>query len=163
MTDCVFCGEPHPQLECPLFGKTEDYLGRYAPAPPDANTPPEEPSSSSLPPTQFEQIYGKEAEPLLMDVLDGPDEFRPEQRELALLLASGEKKLEELTGEERDILNGITHRMAYGTPPPPKPAIMPRPAGVHTQFEMENFENEFMPPADKRDWPISPDDPEGQP
>ena len=164
MTNCVFCGGQHDNTDCPMFGKTDAYLNAFAPK---ALPLPEEPSRSSLPPTQFEELFG--AEPgLLADVADGPPEYwTPEQQALALKILAGESDLRPANNEDRRILDGIAEQMATlkdprGKPPATLPTPIYRPPGVHTQAEMENFEEEYQPPVAKRDWPLSPDHPEGE-
>lgn len=140
-----------------MFGTTDQYLQAHAPR---ADIPPEELPSSSLPLTQFEQMFGRGAEPLLGEVMDD-DRFSPEQRQLALEIAGG-RKLSALTPEDHAQLDDITQQMvtmpAKKDPPPPPPRKAPY---ISTRAEMENFEEEFMPPVVKKDWPISPEDPEG--
>lgn len=156
---CVFCGaEDHDSGSCPMFGTTDSYLKAFAPR---ADASPEEPVRSSLPSTQFEQVFGPGAEPLLGEVMDD-DRFSPEQRQLAMEIAGGVRNLHELTPEDHAHLDDITLQMmtqpAKKDPPPPPPRKSPY---ISTRAEMENFENEYMPPVEKRDWPLSPFDPEG--
>lgn len=151
---CFVCGGNHAYHECDLMKPPTP------PAPPTMLPPPEEPPSSSLPVTRFEELFGEGAWPLLQDVIDqDPQLWTTEQRELAMRILNGERVR---TSEERNILDEITGllagpRRAVKT----KPVIIPRPAYVRTRAEMENFEEEYQPPPEERDWPLSPDDPEG--
>jgi len=144
-----------------MFAKTEVYLQRYAPGPPTIIPPPTDATASSLAPTQFTELFGEDAEGLLQDVLEG-DEWTPAQRELAIHVLGGDKKLGELTGEERGVLDEITQQLMAPKPPAPKPPAPVRPSWIATQAEMESFPEEYQPHPSKRDWPISPDDPEGE-
>jgi hypothetical protein len=142
-----------------MFGKTDAYLKAFAPK---ADPPHEEPPSSSLAPTQFEELFGEGAEPLLQDVLERPDVFTKDQQDLAMAILGGTKSVRGANNEDRSHLNEIAQQLAFLKPPAPQaPATIPRPAYVRTRAEMENFEEEYQPPPEKRDWPISPDDPEG--
>ena len=161
MTDaCVFCGATdHDNRTCPMFGSTKTYLQTFAPK---VDSPPEEPPRSSLAPTQFEELFGEGAEGILQDVLDRPDVFDREQQELALAVLGGTKSVRGANNEDRSVLNEIARQLAYLKPPPPQaPAIIPRPSYVRTRAEMESFGEEYMPPPSQRDWPLTPDDPEG--
>jgi hypothetical protein len=77
----------------------------------------------------------------------------------------GDNDFSILNPGERTTLDDISQRLAaHGgrvPPPPPKPKPLPRQQGIHTRAEMETFEQEYDPPPSARDWPISPDDPEG--
>lgn len=147
-----------------MFGDTKTYLQAHAPAPPDHTTPPEEPRSS-LAPTQFEQLFGRETG-LLLDVMDDDTgQFSPEERELARDIVVGDNDFSILTAGQKDMLDRIgLHLASYGGRPAPKvepPKKLPMQQGIHTRAEMETFEQEYDPPPSARDWPISPDDPEG--
>ena len=140
-----------------------------APSPPfPVNLPGSEAPAPPLPPTQFEQLYGRGAEGLLQDVSDGdPEEWSNEQRELALRIIAGITTIDSANNEERRILDDIARKMALSKPKPPQlPAKLPvrdlRPSYVRSQEEMENFPEEYQPPPEQRDWPISPDHPEGK-
>lgn len=100
-----------------------------------------------------------------MDVAEDTTGFYgPDERELAwsLMMDGG---FDKLTGEQRDLLDAIALRHASVggkiPTPPVAPVIKIRTPGIHTQQEMETFEEEYDPPPSRRDWPISPDDPEG--
>lgn len=110
------------------------------PTPPGVNTPKEEPSRSSLAPTQFEELFGEGAEGLLQDVLDRPDVFSGDQQDLALAILGGDKTVSAASGEDRTRLDEIARQLAFLKSPPPKaPAKIPRPAYVRTREEMEDF------------------------
>jgi hypothetical protein len=158
-TICFLCGEIHPWNECPK-------MEARPPAPPFPVELPKPPEvAASLPPTQFEQLYGQGAESLLQDVVDGdPELWDQEQRELSLKILAGLTTLKTRDLEERRILDEIGHRMAFAPATKkeqPKVVIDTRPPYVRSQEEMETFENEYMPPPSERDWPFSPDHPEG--
>jgi hypothetical protein len=154
---CFICGGNHPHHECDLIQPPRP------PAPPTTTPPPEEPPGSSLPITRFEELFGEGAEGLLQDVIDqDPQLWTADQRELAFRILGGDRELRSLTSEERSILDEITGHLAGPRRTVERaPATIPRPAYIRTQAEMENFEEEYQPPPEKRDWPFSPDDPEG--
>lgn len=168
MTSCLFCNGDHDSSACPMFGKTKEFLATYAPT-----TKPtlQEPSSSSLAPTQFEELFGRGAEPLLMDALDDPD-LTAEQQELAREIAGGSKRMDELTPEDHRQLDEITLRLVHGgsrqdhVDPPP---VRRRPAYVSTREEMENFRDidgpgdPSQPAADPFTSVNHPEDPASEP
>lgn len=132
MTDyCFACGGDHSYQECPSL---------QPPKPPSMSTTPEERSRSSLPPTQYEEMYGEGAEGLLLDVLDRSDEFNEDQRNLARLILSGSETISSLDAADRERLDVIGRQLAQLEPreePIPEKPI--RPAYVRTREEMENF------------------------
>ena len=117
-----------------------------APSPPfPVNLPGSEAPAPPLPPTQFEQLYG----------------------ELALRIIAGITTIDSANNEERRVLDDIARKMALSKPKPQQPAAtLPvrdvRPPHVRSQEEMETFTEEYQPLPKDRDWPISPDHPEGQ-
>ena len=119
-------------------------------------------------PVDTEQLYGRGAEGLLQDVSDGdPEEWSNEQRELALRIIAGITTIDSANNEERRVLDDIARKMALSKPKPQQPAAtLPvrdvRPPHVRSQEEMETFTEEYQPLPKDRDWPISPDHPEGQ-
>lgn len=144
-----------------MFAKTEVYLKRYAPGPPTIIPPPQDATASSLAPTQFTELFGEGSEEMLQDVLDG-EEWSPAQRALATHILGGEKSIKELTGEDRAVLDDIAHQLVAPRPVAPPPPTPTRPSWVATQGEMESFPNEYQPHPSQRDWPMSPDHPEGE-
>jgi len=145
-----------------MFGKADAYLNRYAPRPPEVGPPPDAPASS-LPPAQFVQLFGEGAEGLLQDVLEG-DEWTPAQRVLAMDILNGDRSISELQGEDRAVLDEISQQLAHAPAQrkePEAPKVV-RPSWIATQNEMESFPNEYHPHPSQRDWPMSPDDPEGE-
>lgn len=142
MTNCPFCAGLHESSSCPLFGKTEEYLKACAPSP---HPPAPEPPSSSLAPTQFEELYGQGAEPLLLDALEDPD-LTPGQQDLAQELAYGTKQISDLSPEEREELDVVTRKLVYPTPAPAAREAPVRPGYVSTWQEMEE-----TPPEGGRD------------
>lgn len=169
MTDqiCFLCGETHPWNECPK-------MEARAPAPPFPMDLPGPPAPvTPLPPTQFEQLYGRGAEELLQDVTDGdPEDWSNEQRELALRILSGITSISTANNEERRVLDDIARKMAFSKTPAQKAQAKlqeaqsrlrdVRPPHIRSQEEMEHFPEEYQPPPAERDWPISPDHPEGK-
>ena len=146
---CPLCGEDdHDQKDCYLLGDTATYLGRLAPRPPGVDDEPGEPKGSpSLPKTQFEELFGKGAEPSLIDAIDDED-YSVEERQLAVEILADLKHIDALSPEDRDTLDGIALRMA--TAPAKKPARVDppkavRPAGVHTWQEMQEEGDEDAP------------------
>lgn len=135
MTDfCFICGGEHPHTTCPSM------LPPAPPRPPDFNQTPEERPRSSLAPTQFEELFGEGAEGLLLDVLDRPDIFDEDQRDLALAVLNGEERIDSLNDESRQRLDEIGRHLAYLEPyVPPKEGEDARPAYIRTREEMENF------------------------
>lgn len=159
---CFLCGEIHPWNECPK-------MEARAPAPPFPMDLPGPPAPVvPLPPTQFEQLYGRGAEGLLQDVTDGdPEDWSNEQRELALRILAGVTSIQAANNEERRVLDDIARKMALSSPKPKQPADklpkrVVRPPHIRSQEEMETFPEEYQPPPAERDWPISPDHPEGK-
>ena len=109
------------------------------PAPPSVN-PPEEPPSSSLAPTQFEELFGEGAEGLLLDVLDRPDAFDEDQQDLARSILNGDEAIASLDEEGRTRLDEMGRHLAFLEPyAPPEPEEIARPAYVRNQSEMEDF------------------------
>lgn len=108
---CMFCKGEHELKECPHFADTKTYLREFAPR---HDTPPPARKRASLAPTQFEQVFGAEAETLLQDVLDHPQDFGNDEVNLAWQILGGMKKLKDLNQDERDLLDHITHRMIGG-------------------------------------------------
>ena len=140
MTDCLFCGKQHDYRDCPMFGTTEKYLNTYSPK--AEVTSEERPVRSSLPITQFEEIFGKEAEPLLLDVVDGEaDEWTPEQQELATEILQGDKNIRKLSGLERDVLDSITQQLtgARKIRQPTQKEVPRKAPYVSTYQEMEDL------------------------
>jgi len=110
------------------------------PAPPTIYSPVEEPSSSSLAPTQFEDLFGQGAEGLLQDVLERPDVFTKDQRDLAISILGGEKAIRSSDEDDRALLDNIAYGLAVLRPPTsPEPARDTRPAYIRTREEMEDF------------------------
>lgn len=110
------------------------------PAPPGIESPKEEPSSSSLAPTQFEELFGEGAEGLLQDVLERPDVFTKDQRDLALSILGGDKSTRPSDGDDRELLDNIAYGLAVLRPPmQATPTGDIRPAYVHTREEMEDL------------------------
>jgi hypothetical protein len=132
VTDCCFvCGGNHPFKECPTI---------QPPAPPGIELPKETPSSVSLAPTQFEELFGEGAEGLLQDVLERPDVFTKDQRDLALSILGGDKTLRPSDGDDRELLDNIAYGLAVLKPPmSSSPAGDSRPSYVRTREEMEDF------------------------
>jgi hypothetical protein len=140
---CFVCGGDHSFKECPSIQPP-------APPTPPSMDPQEERPSSSLAPTQFEEIFGEGAEGLLEDVLDRPDVFNKEQQDLALAILGGNKSLHSASGEDRTHIDDIAQQLAFLSPPAPKTTVDVRPAYVHYQAEMEDFEEPTSP------WPMIP-------
>ena len=135
---CFMCGKEHSFRQCPLFSDTTTYLGHVAPKPFEQ----EEPKRSSLPPTQFEQLFGQEAEPLLIDVIDAPEQYSPQEQQLAWELISKEKSIGQLDTQDAQVLDSIAEQMIYDTPASKTPtAPLPSNPGIATQAEMEYFED----------------------
>jgi len=137
MTNCLLCGGEHPLKQCPLTADTKTYLEHFAP-----KVTREEHKRSSLAPNQFESLFGVGAEELLQDVLEG-EEWSPEQRELALHILGGDKAIHGLTGEERNVLDGIAQQLASSGPradkSTPVESAPVRPSWIATQAEMEGW------------------------
>ena len=129
---CFVCGGGHPHEECPLM---------QPPKPPELGVTVEEPKRSSLPLTQFEDLFGEGAEGVLLDVLDRPDVFDKDQQDLATTILSGENAIRTLDDEERERLDGMTRTLARlkKYEPSKKKLADPRPAYVRTKEEMEDF------------------------
>ena len=101
----------------------------------------EERKRSSLAPTLFEQLYGKDAELLLQDVPDHPEEFSSDEISLAWQILGGTKKLTALDQDERRLLDHITDRMVEGRYK--KPAT--------TKLRERRIEDDEGPPGDPMD------------
>lgn len=159
---CFLCGETHPWKECPKMEAKPP-----VPAFP-IDLPKSQDTLASLPPTQFEQIFGTGAEGLLQDVTDGaPEDWTDEQRSLALRILSGDASMRSKNNEEQRILDDIAQQMAFGQYPskttqtPTRVVRDIRPPHIRSQSEMEHFPEEFQPFPSLRDWPLSSDHPEG--
>lgn len=109
------------------------------PTPPGVSTQKEEPVRSSLAPTQFEELFGEGAEGLLEDVLDRPDAFSKDQRDLAMAILGGDKSINSADAEDRTRINEIAHNLAFLNPITPKTPVDDRPVYVRTRAEMEDF------------------------
>ena len=158
---CFLCGDKHPWKECPS-------MEARAPAPPfPVELPHQLEPSASLPTTQFEQLFGRGAEGVLLDVLDGDkDTWSEQEQDLALRVLAGLTTIDAANNEDRSVLDEIARKIALPDQPGQKPrAILSaraRPSYVRTQEEMEHFPEEYQPAPEARDWPISPDHPEGK-
>lgn len=128
---CFACGGDHPHGACPLL---------RPPAPPSVDSRPEEHPRTARPNTQYEEMFGEGAEGLLLDVLDRPDTFDEDQRDLARSILSGEEAIPTLGPEGRQRLDEIGRDLVHLDPfVPPVREDAPRPTYVRTRKEMEDF------------------------
>lgn len=141
---CLLCNsEEHSFCECPLMSNTQSYLNAFAPK---ANTPPEEPSRSSLPPTLLEQLYGEDAISALMDIADGdPELWSMDQKDLAWSLLSGGASLSKLSPQERSLLEDMTVQLSTGG------KRAPRTPAPQAEREYEMPPQLLMPELDRPD------------
>jgi hypothetical protein len=138
---CTFCGQQHSFRKCPMFGKKEEYLAAYAPKPyPTGEAKP----SPSLPPTQFEQLFGRGAEAVLQDVLDHPDSFTHDEVNLCWQILSGAKVIKKLDAEDRTLLDHIAIQLATMNKP-----VSTRPP--ERQLPERRLEDDEGPPRDGYD------------
>jgi hypothetical protein len=138
-----------------MFAKTDEYLAAHAPAPPTADPPTKDAPASSLAPTQFEQLFGRETGLLLDVVDDDTDKYGPEEKELAFRLMVGDNDFSMLGAHERELLDQITHKISQPAPNKQQLEVgVVRPSHISTQAEMENFDQEYQPPPAQQDWPV---------
>ena len=130
---CFACGGDHPYTECPSIAPPKP------PAPPGVNPPTEERPSSSLAPTQYEELFGEGMEGLLQDVLDRRRFFSKDEQNLASAILSGSSSIRSEDEDERAMLDSIARKLAYLEPPVVQEPEPVRPAYVHTREEMETF------------------------
>jgi hypothetical protein len=90
-------------------------------------------------------MFGRYAEPALVDVIDDED-YTQDETQLATDLLVGLKHIDSLSPEDRELLDGIATRMATQPPkkaaPPPTPVTRP---GIHTWQEMQEDGDETPP------------------
>lgn len=141
---CMFCRGPHALKACPLLSNTQTYLNTFAPRV-DA-PPPEARPRASLAPTLFEQEFGPGAELVLQDVPDHPEVYTADEINLAWQLLGGMKKIKELDGDDRNLLDRLTHRLIEGRYP-----VATRPLPGHRSAESwpeRHHEDDEGPPRD---------------
>ena len=103
---CACCGGDHDTFRCPMFGSTQEYLRQFAP---QVGAPPQ-PLARKPELSLFEEFFGRELG-LLQDVLDDPETYDADERNLALRLLSGHR-LDSLGADDRARLDAITRGLA---------------------------------------------------
>ena len=112
---CHLCSsQGHHWTKCPLFGKPEEFIQAFAPAP---LAPPEAEvlakRRTSLAPS-LEELFGRDKDRMLAEAADDPS-TPPEEKLLALELLIGTKKLGALGAEDQELAANINHRLIFGT------------------------------------------------
>ena len=99
----------------------------------------------------FAELLGSSAETLFGDLLDHPDKYEDGVAELVQQLISGAKKLEELSEQERDLLNRATLDFAHNPPRKQDAELRVAPAPPSPYSDEQEIEME-MPAADAFWW-----------
>lgn len=115
---CGLCsGQGHHWTKCPLFGKPEEFTKAFAPQFLAAPEPEVTAKRRSLAPS-FTELFGRDKDRALQEVLDHPDTPQ-EEKLLALELLIGTKKMDGLGAEEQEMLTSMNHRLVFGSPRTP--------------------------------------------
>jgi hypothetical protein len=99
----------------------------------------------------FSKLFGDGAEPLLQDVLDQPEKFNSDERDLALAILSGTKPMTGLDEGDIELLNGMAYALAG--------VRMPKVLHVHSHDSMRSGVNPEQPESagSVESWPHEPD------
>lgn len=102
-------------MKCPLFGKPEEFVQAFSPQFLGAPNPEATAKSRASLASSFENLFGRDKDSALQEMLDHPG-FPQEEKLLALELLIGTKKLSGLSPEEQEMVTGMNHRLLFDAP-----------------------------------------------